>query len=138
MKKIFIFINIVLALCSIWMLTMFILNCISADLLLDAYSTYPKGAEGIQDILNSITQSIIFLVIDFILLLCLCFIIFLLNYHFNGTPLREKIATRLLEGKERRAQYRAEKAAADKQAAIEDKQKRLEQLQAELNALKKE
>ena len=42
------------------------------------------------------------------------------------------------EYKEKRAQSRVEKAAANKQAEIEDKQKRLKQLQAELDELKKD
>lgn len=78
------------------------------------------------------------LVINLIFLIALAISLFLFNYRFDGVSLREKIAARLLESKEKRAQYRVEKAAADKQAAIEDKQKKLEQLQNELDELKKE
>ncbi len=78
------------------------------------------------------------LVLSAISLIASTFLLICFNYRFDGVSLREKIAARLLESKEKRAQYRVKKAAADKQAAIEDKQKKLEQLQSELDELKKD
>lgn len=88
--------------------------------------------------LDAAVRCTIYAVIEAMLIVALGASLFFFNYRFDGVSLREKIVARLLESKEKRAQYRVKKAAADKQAAIEDKQKRLEELQNELDELKKE
>ena len=145
MKKTKNLLNVFIILIALISLCCFIMVCIRCGTL---WKYYKQALESRGDVplADGVLDEHLYLSVQCTILCVSLFIIFTLsvaalfffNYRFDGVSLREKIAARLLEGKERRAQYRVEKAAADKQAAIEDKQKRLEQLQAELNALKKE
>lgn len=135
MKKITWVINITLAISFFWVFFMFVVSCIAAN---NYFQFYYAGYQNPEQLLSSAIENTVYAVIEAILIVALGASLFLFNYRFDGVSLREKIATRLAESKEKRAQYRVEKAAADKQAAIEDKQKRLEQLQSELDELKKD
>lgn len=139
MKKISIFLNVLLCILLACSLYYFVTSCVTLPISINTYNrlaiTDPEQAMNYH---KYVVNGSITLVINLIFLIALAISLFLFNYRFDGVSLREKIAARLLESKEKRAQYRVEKAAADKQAAIEDKQKRLEQLQNELDELKKD
>lgn len=139
MKKIPIIINFVIAFTFLFLFVRFIYDCMGANTYFDYVSSHPNDYDyNLRPMLSAAVQCTIYAVIEAILIVALGASLFFFNYRFDGVSLRKKIATRLAESKEKRAQYRVEKAAADKQAEIEDKQKRLEELQAELDELKKD
>lgn len=139
MKKVSVFLNIVLVVILACSLYHVVVSCISLPLTINNYNRFlVSDPELATNYYKYVINGSITLVINIIFFIALIIALFFFNYRFDGISLREKIAARLAESKEKRAQYRVEKAAADKQAAIEDKQKRLEELQAELDELKKE
>ena len=140
MKKISILINVTLGISLVLIACYLFESCWNANFyFIESGKDHSvNGSIDATPYMRIAIENTIYAVIEAILIVALGASLFLFNYRFDGVSLREKIATRLLESKEKRAQYRVEKAAADKQVAIEDKQKRLEELQAELDELKKE
>lgn len=145
MKKTKILLNVFIILIALISLCCFIMLCIRCGTLwkyykqaLESQGDVPLADGVLDEHLHLSVYCTILCVSLFIIFILSVTALFFFNYRFDGVSLREKVAARLLESKEKRAQYRVEKAAADKQAAIEDKQKRLEELQAELDELKKE
>lgn len=138
MKKISILINCTIAFSFLLLFFRFVSDCMGANTYFAYVSSHPNDYDyNLNSMLDAAVRCAIYAVIEAVLIVALGTSLFFFNYRFDGISLREKVAARLLESKEKRAQYRVEKAAADKQAAIEDKQKRLEELQAELDELKK-
>ena len=132
MKKISILINCAIAFSFLLLFFRFVSDCMGANTYFTYVSSHPNDYDyNLNSMLDAAVRCTIYAIIEAVLIVSLGASLFFFNYRFDGVSLREKIATRLLESKEKRAQYRVEKAAADKKAAIEDKQKRLEELQAE-------
>lgn len=128
MKKVSILINLVIILSFLLTAYYFVVNCWTANFYF-VESGKVHAAGDTTPYMSLATQNTIFAVIEAILLVALAAALFLFNYRFDGVSMREKVAKRLAESKERRVQYSAEKAEADKK-------KRLEELQKEMDDLK--
>lgn len=132
MKKISIFLNVLLCILLACSLYYFVTSCITLPITINTYNmligTDPEQAVHYH---QYVVNGSITLVVNIVFFTALTISLILFNYRFDGVSMREKIAARLVESKEKRAQYRAKKTE-------EDKQKRLEKLQAEMNELKKD
>lgn len=138
MKKVTIFLNVFFVVVGLWMLFNFSSHAYSLSVAAAYFNSFIDDESLHSYYVNLLIESSIYAFINLLGFLSSIAALFFFNYRFDGVSLREKIAARLAESKEKRAQSRVEKAAADKQAEIEDKQKQLEQLQAELDELKKD
>lgn len=132
MKKISIFLNVMLALFFIWIMYDLVSSCITLSYDVQTYLFLSEiESDEASFYKNYIVQNSITVAFDAIMTVASVISLFLFNHRFNGVSLREKVAVRLTESKEKRTQYKAEKAEADRQ-------KRLEALQSEIDKLKKE
>ena len=132
MKKYSIFINTFLIISILYFIFLFAMNCFTATLTFENYNIAERSGEPYaNDLYTSAVSYMVQAIIEGALIIINGFSLFFFNYRFDGVSMREKIAARLVESKEKRAQYRAKKTE-------EDKQKRLEKLQAEMNELKKD
>lgn len=131
MKKVTIFLNVFFIFVGLWMLFNFSSHAYSLSIAAKNFNSFLDDESLHSYYVNLLIESSIYAFINLLGFLSSISALFFFNYRFDGVSMREKIAARLVESKEKRAQYRAKKTE-------EDKQKRLEKLQAEMNELKKD
>ena len=128
MKKIGLFINIVMCLSLIAFLAFLVMDIYGLSIILSTKETAPPDIYQMYN--DQIVQYILLILVSVILSALLIISLFFFNYRFDGIPMREKIANRIAESKEKKAQYKAEKAE-------EEKQQQIAELQAKIDELKK-
>ena len=127
MKKSGLVINLAIILSFLLTAYYFVVNCWTANFCF-VESGKVHAAGDATPYISLAAQNTIFAVIEAILLVALAVALFLFNYRFDGVSLREKVSKRLAESKEKRVQYRAEKAEADRKKRVEELQKELDDL----------
>lgn len=132
MKKISALINVTLFAALLFSIAVFVSTCISANQLFKSLhnlqSMYepPSSLNAVQ---SAAIHNTILATAGIIISVMLGASIFFFNYRFDGVSFREKVAARLTESKQRKAESRLEKQEARKK-------KRIEELQSQLDKLK--
>ena len=132
MKKTCIFFNVVLSLLLIWLVYRCVYDCINANVNFSNYKIFEQmgivGKEEANAQFFAFTTSMVYAIIDSILIVLICITLFFVNYKIDEVPFYKKISEKIEHQKETKKAYHKEKSEKRKEKQIQKLKSKIDQL----------